>query len=234
MRGVMLTAFPDFREAASLETRLRQERANYRSSLRSAMQSVQTFQSESEADCHALLERARGLGMRVLRNSRDRWNAAGRVWSKRADDAVASIRNTENTYTQFMQLRAPVGLRQRRWLRCITLTRLHLSAAQSSSQIVPRRSQERLIYGQPCIMTDAFELRFQSGSHKRKPPQRHLQAVRLERPPHLRSSDDRLKIGRNMASQVESVAAKHHASGLETVTETVAAAWTISLIISDS
>lgn len=108
MRGVMLTAFPDFREAASLETRLRQERANYRSSLRSAMQSVQTFQSESEADWHALLERARGLGMRVLRNSRDRWNAAGRVWSKRADDAVASIRNTENTYTQFMQLRAPV------------------------------------------------------------------------------------------------------------------------------
>lgn len=108
MRGVMLTAFPDFREAASLETRLRQERTNYRSSLRSAMQSVQTFQSESEADWHALLERARGLGMRVLRHSRDRWNESGRLWSKRADDAVTSIRNTENTYTQFMQLRAPV------------------------------------------------------------------------------------------------------------------------------
>ncbi|MCX9145916.1 DUF6161 domain-containing protein [Erythrobacter sp. WG] len=108
LRGVMLTAFPDFREAASLETRLRQERANYRNSLRSAMQSVQAFQAESEDDWHALLGRARGLGMRVLRHSRDRWNESGRLWSKRADDAVASIRNTENTYSQFMQLRAPV------------------------------------------------------------------------------------------------------------------------------
>lgn len=108
LRGVMLTAFPDFQKAASLEKRLRQERANYRSSLRSAMSSVQAFQSESERDWQTILARAKGLGIRALRRSRYRWNDTGRLWSKRADDAVASIQNTENTYSHFMQLRAPV------------------------------------------------------------------------------------------------------------------------------
>lgn len=108
LRGVMLTAFPDIREASSLEKRLRQERANYRSSLKSAMASVEDFQSQSEADWRNILDRARGIGIRSLRRNRKKWVESGRLWRAQADDAVAEIRNTENTFSQFMQLRAPV------------------------------------------------------------------------------------------------------------------------------
>ncbi|NVD46134.1 DUF6161 domain-containing protein [Qipengyuania atrilutea] len=108
LRGVMLTAFPDARQSASIEKRLRQERANYRSSLKSAMSSAEAFQSECANNWRAVLERARGIGIRSLRRNRKRWVESGRMWRKQADDAVASIRETENTYTEFMQLRAPV------------------------------------------------------------------------------------------------------------------------------
>ena len=90
------------------------------------------------------------------------------------------------------------------------------------------------MHGQTSIMANAFEPRFQSRSHQRKPPQRHLQAVRLQRSPHLRSANNRLKIGRDMASHVESIAPKHHRSGQETVTETAAAARTVSVTFSDT
>lgn len=108
LRGVMLTAFPDMRTASAIEKRLRQERANYRSSLKSAMAGVEEFHSKSESNWREILQRARGIGIRSLRRNRKRWLDSGRVWSKQADDAVAEIRATENTYSQFMQLRAPV------------------------------------------------------------------------------------------------------------------------------
>jgi hypothetical protein len=69
---------------------------------------------------------------------------------------------------------------------------------------------------QPCIIADAFQLRLKSRSRNLEPPKCDLKAV-----------------GRNMTAKVESAAATHHASGHETVTETVAAARSVFLIISE-
>lgn len=109
LRGVMLLAFPSMSDATDMETRLRQERENYRSSLKSAIAAVRRGQSEREDRWRAMVHSAKKLGVSQLRKAKDSANQLQKSWMENADSAVASVRQTEATYNTFMGLRAPAA-----------------------------------------------------------------------------------------------------------------------------
>lgn len=107
LRGVMLTAFPDMRTAAEIESRLRRERDNYRSSLRSSIATVEKAQSEREARWKQMVWAAKRLGVSQLRKAKNNAKRLQGGWLAQIGSAVADFRQTEETYKSFMGLRAP-------------------------------------------------------------------------------------------------------------------------------
>lgn len=106
--GVLLTALPDMRDTAAIEHRLRAERANYRSSLKSSATALDRYRNESSGQWDEMVARAKALGLATLRSRSDEWKQAQNSASAMAQDAVASLRDTENTFREFMQLQGPV------------------------------------------------------------------------------------------------------------------------------
>lgn len=108
LAGVILTAMPDMRKASDLEKRLKNERANYRSSLKQAMSAVETFRTEQGGEFQDLFRRAKRLGIRALKKQKDYNKQIVLEARSEANKATASLRETENTFRAFMELQAPV------------------------------------------------------------------------------------------------------------------------------
>lgn len=106
--GVLLTALPDIRDAAVIEHRLRAERSNYRSSLKSSAAALDRMRNDASKKWDSLVERGKSLGIATLRTRNAEWAKAQYTASTAAHDAVASLRDTENTFREFMQLQGPV------------------------------------------------------------------------------------------------------------------------------
>lgn len=107
LRGVILAAFPDMSSASDIEVRLKQERANYKSALRSSISTVQKAQSEHEARWVQMVRDAKYLGISQLRKAKNNVKRLQGDWLVQIGSAVADFKRTEDTYKSFMGLRAP-------------------------------------------------------------------------------------------------------------------------------
>ena len=106
--GVLLTVLPDMRDAAALSDRLNRERRNYRQGLREAVTRLEMQQREQEDRFGEALRTGKRVAARALRRRNESWRKHQSDWQTGADAAVASIQNVERTYSEFMQLEAPV------------------------------------------------------------------------------------------------------------------------------
>lgn len=106
--GCILASMPNLSNVAEIEQRLKAERQIYSSSLRK-----QSSKLDEEIDARIrqfeeLLSRGKKLGLRTLRKRRDMFNDAAQDWQQIADKAVSDINQTRETYSQYMELEAPV------------------------------------------------------------------------------------------------------------------------------
>lgn len=108
LRGMLVVALPNLQSVSEFEMRLRKERANYRDSLRRSIDEAQSANPERSNQFAHLLGRARRLGMAVLRSHRTRDDARLQHFGDEFTKARASIGEVENTYREYMKLRAPV------------------------------------------------------------------------------------------------------------------------------
>lgn len=107
LRGVMLLSFPDMSNVAAVDAQLRQERENYRSSLKSAIAGVKKAQSAHEGRWRAMVRNAKLLGVSQLRKAKNKATDLQGAWLVQIGEAVADFKQTEDTYKTFMGLRAP-------------------------------------------------------------------------------------------------------------------------------
>lgn len=106
--GGLLTVVPALGDASKFAGRLQQERANYRSSIRSAIERMDEANRERSAAFDTLLGRGKAIAARMLRRRRDKWKGVQTVWEDQATQAVADIRGVEAAYLEAMRLQAPV------------------------------------------------------------------------------------------------------------------------------
>lgn len=107
LRGVILAAFPDMSTASDIEAHLKQERANYKSALRSSITSVEKAQRDHEARWRQMVRDAKSLGISQLRKAKNNAKRLQGDWLVQIGNAVADFKRTEETYKSFMSLRAP-------------------------------------------------------------------------------------------------------------------------------
>lgn len=108
MLGAILTVMPDVRNPVEISNRLQRERANYRSSLKSAIDRLDKANSERNTAFEEDLVRGKRIAAQMLRKRRDKWKAVQEAWQAQATNAVASIRAVEASYLEAMRLQAPV------------------------------------------------------------------------------------------------------------------------------
>jgi hypothetical protein len=106
--GAMLTVVPTLGDATAFAARLQQERANYRSSLRSAIDHVEGADRDRNAAFDALVSRGKRIANRTLWRNRDSWRRVQKNWQSQATQAVSDIRGTEAAFLEAMHLQAPV------------------------------------------------------------------------------------------------------------------------------
>lgn len=106
--GAILTVIPDVREPTQLSARLKRERDNYRSGIRSALERIDRENNERIEGVINTVGRGKEIGSRLVRRRRDRWHSAQTDWQGRADAAVDSIKAVEAAYLESMRLQAPV------------------------------------------------------------------------------------------------------------------------------
>ncbi|MFL0670285.1 MAG: DUF6161 domain-containing protein [Erythrobacter sp.] len=108
VRGMLLVALPDMQKASDLEGRLRRERANYRDSLKRSIEEAAHANEVRATQFASTLLRARRIGVGLLRKQRERDAERIRHVATEFNEARSSIREVENTYKEYMKLRAPV------------------------------------------------------------------------------------------------------------------------------
>jgi hypothetical protein len=108
LTGVVLTAFPDVRDAASIAERLQRERQNYRNSLRTAVQKHAEETEENTRHFDELITRVRQVSASMLRLRRNRWKGVQNEFQRQGLDAIQSIRAVEAAFMEAMHLQAPV------------------------------------------------------------------------------------------------------------------------------
>jgi hypothetical protein len=108
VRGMLLVVLPDMQRASDLEARLRRERANFRDSLRRATEEAAKANEDRATQFAHTAVRARRIGIRMLRKLRERDSERARYVISEFNEARNSIREVENTYKEYMKLRAPV------------------------------------------------------------------------------------------------------------------------------
>ena len=108
IRGFFLSAFPSLISPTDLDDRLKKERANYRSSLKGAMAQTDEFMDERRARWENDVGRAKKTALRYLRKLNASNNALQGRFSGEASAAISEIRETDNTFREFMGLKAPV------------------------------------------------------------------------------------------------------------------------------
>lgn len=106
--GLVLATLPDMRKASDIEKRLRAERANYNSSLKSQSARLD-FEFRSRVDdFEALMTRGKRVGLGTLRKRREAFDRVAAGWKAKADQSVSEINTVKDTFERFMQLKAPV------------------------------------------------------------------------------------------------------------------------------
>lgn len=108
VRGMLLVALPDMQKASDLEGRLRRERANFRESLKRSIEEAAKANEERASHFATTLAKGRRIATGLLRKQRERDADRIRQMTTEFSDAQASIREVENTYKEYMKLRAPV------------------------------------------------------------------------------------------------------------------------------
>jgi hypothetical protein len=108
IRGMLLVALPDMQKASDLEVRLRRERANFRESLKRSIEEAAKANEERASHFATTLAKGRRIATGLLRKQRARDANRIKQMATEFSAAQASIREVENTYKEYMKLRAPV------------------------------------------------------------------------------------------------------------------------------
>jgi hypothetical protein len=108
MLAAMLVAVPDLADAGKFATRLQQERANYRNSIRSAIDRIEEAEDERKSDFETRVARGTRIANRTLWRSRDNWRRVQKGWQSQAAQAVLEINAVQAAYLESMRLQAPV------------------------------------------------------------------------------------------------------------------------------
>jgi hypothetical protein len=106
--ALVMAAFPEFGDSQMLAERLAAERANYRSSLNRRLADIEEAHARQEREWRTLLGQAMHRSRRTFRRRIRLWNEQQKARDEAGGNAIGSIKNTEQTFTEFMRLRAPV------------------------------------------------------------------------------------------------------------------------------
>jgi hypothetical protein len=108
LRGMILVAMPNMQSATQIEVRLRNERANFRSNLRTAIEeSANANETRTEEFARSLL-RARRLALKLITRQRDKDSERSQNYEIGFNAAMHSFLETERTFKEYMKLRGPV------------------------------------------------------------------------------------------------------------------------------
>lgn len=108
--GAMLCAIPGIDNPANLShlsDRLKRERANFKNAARSLTELVEQEAIVRNENNAKLVRRLLAVARRKFIFKRAKWVAAQEAMQLSADDAVAQITETDNTFKEFMKLKAP-------------------------------------------------------------------------------------------------------------------------------
>jgi len=106
--GLFLVAFPEWGDPEEIATRMSAERANYRSALNRHMSSFEEIRAAQENQWREMIGRAMRASRGHFRRRMRLWDSQQKQRDAAAAKAVASIQNTEKTYTEAMRFKAPV------------------------------------------------------------------------------------------------------------------------------
>lgn len=107
LKGAMLSVVSGLDSPADLSVLLKNERANFKNATRSMIEKVDREAHSRNEENAQYLKRLGDIGRRKFISKRDKWAAYQANWQVVANDAVAEIRTTENTYKELMKLKAP-------------------------------------------------------------------------------------------------------------------------------
>lgn len=107
LKGAMLTVVSGLDSPADLSALLKNERANFKNATRSMFEKVDSEARSRNEENAKYVKRLADIGRRKYISKRDKWASYQEKWQVLANDAVSEIRGTENTYKEFMKLKAP-------------------------------------------------------------------------------------------------------------------------------
>lgn len=117
--GALLAIAPNLTNPVHWSEELKRERANFRQAARDIILRTETEAAQQRDALSALNRRGLDIARRLFKSRRIKWKAAQDAWTERASDqvgnivqqghnAVTKITETDNTYHEFMKLKAPV------------------------------------------------------------------------------------------------------------------------------
>lgn len=107
LRGAMLSVVSGLDSPADLSVLLKNERANFKNATRSMIEKVDSEARSRNEQNAKYIRRLANIGRRKFISKRDKWAGLQSNWLKSATSAVAEINSTDNTFKEFMKLKAP-------------------------------------------------------------------------------------------------------------------------------
>lgn len=108
LRAAIMISAPEITPVSLLKDRLLAERANYRSAVHRLNDFVEAAELKRNLASEAAAKKYRKLAWMWVRRALRGADGRFRGWDEAQKDSVASIRQVEGTFRQFMELQAPV------------------------------------------------------------------------------------------------------------------------------